>query len=1175
VALDLTDPSPTPEQLRAVETTDVGVALSAGAGCGKTSVLTARFLSHLEPVKGEADRSVEAALRRVVAITFTERAAREMRDRIRREVRKRVTRADTDAAAERWLAILRRLEGAQVSTIHSFCGTLLRRHAVEAGLDPQFGLLEPNEAAVLLDELVEDELRELLAAGDDSLIGLTVDYGLNGVRDILGYFLKQRYRIDFDAWQTTTSDELLERWKEFHAKFVFERLRDDFCRSVEFRDVLRLIEETPPVHPVFIERCGTIAGVAATLAEATPAQLGERLRIVRENALLTGKGIPRNAWNGDDELKEAYRSAFENLRDLIDKTLPLVVFDAAGARAAAECSLRFVRLARPIVARYDERKRDLARLDFDDLLLKVRDLLCDPRHADLRKRLATGIDRLLVDECQDTDPLQKELIEALVGDDVSRRKLFLVGDFKQSIYRFRRADPEIFVEWERRTPQSGRLPLTMNFRSQPEILAFANLLFRDAMPGYAVLQAKREQVTPGPTIEFLWASADAGDGDLDTSVGARRTAEADWIARRIREVLDSRTPLVPEQRGGETTLRPVEPGDIVLLFRAFSDVDLYEQALDAYGVDYYVVGGKAFYGQQEVFDLLNLLRAVDSTCDDVALAGALRSPFFSLRDDTLFLLAQHDGGLAGGLFAPSLTDEITGDERRRTEFAATVLRDLRAVKNRLTIAGLLNDILARTAYDAILAGEFLGERKLANLRKLVEEARKFDQSNVATLTDFIGWLADAVAQQPDEAPAAVRAEKSPVVRLMTIHQAKGLEFPVVIVPDLQRKLNDSRGSAAYDERLGPAVRSPVEKGSSGITLFRSVERAADEQESVRLFYVAVTRAKDYLIMSSGIDPHDDRAAGWRALVGECFDLATGKPLVAAKDGEPRPAVRVTNVIPPKPRDVRRRSRRPNWPKLVEQAEATAERGLEAAVDLTPIEPRADARRRFSFSRLSGKLVRPEERGAEPAATSTTTDDETSVLDGAVLGTLVHGVLATLEFSARDFADEARVARAVRRQAERLRGRADPAVIETYRGEATAIVRRFLATPRAAALAKARNLYRELEFLMTWLPGAPPRPEAPVLQGFLDCLYDDDLGKLRLVDYKTHRVDARNATAAAEAYRGQLGIYALATEQILGRAPDELVVSFIQTGVEQAFSWNDEARRRVIAEIDAALKARTP
>jgi ATP-dependent exoDNAse (exonuclease V) beta subunit len=165
-----------------------------------------------------------------------------------------------------------------------------------------------------------------------------------------------------------------------------------------------------------------------------------------------------------------------------------------------------------------------------------------------------------------------------------------------------------------------------------------------------------------------------------------------------------------------------------------------------------------------------------------------------------------------------------------------------------------------------------------------------------------------------------------------------------------------------------------------------------------------------------------------------------------------------------------------------------------------------------------------------------------------------------------------VARAVRRQAERLRGRSDPADVEAFRTEATTIVQRFLQTPRARALAKARRLYRELEFVMAWPLDKKPMPDAPYLQGFIDCLYEDDSGRLRLVDYKTHRVEAKHAAAAAEPYREQLGIYALATEQILGRAPDELVVSFLQSGVEQTFPWNNDARQRVIAEIDAGLKA---
>lgn len=1156
----------TDEQRQAVETVDVGVAVSAGAGCGKTSVLTSRFLSHLEWSAGIADTAADGGsndaasrLRRLIAITFTDRAAREMRERIRSQVRTRLTKGP-EREADHWLDVLRRLDSAQISTIHAFCGTLLRRYAVEAGLDPRYQLLKPYEASTITAELIDDLLREKLASKDESLIRLIADYDLRGVRDVLTYLIQQRYRLQWDEFIDLTPDELLERWAEFHREQVLPSIVEELRTGDALPPLLRLIAEYPPPHPTFVERCRVIEDAAEQIDDV--ARLPALLTEMRAHATLVGKGVPRTAWDGATELKEQYKAAFETFRKAVDGYLPLLEFDAASARPAAEAGLDLLRLAFPAAERFAEYKRQSSTLDFDDLLLNTRDLLCDERNAELRKRVSQTITRMLVDECQDTDPLQKDLIDALVGEKKSREKLFLVGDFKQSIYRFRRADPEIFRNWRKATAAKGRLPLSKNFRSRAAILQFVNALFSDYFGAeYEPLQANRTHPLPSPAIEFLWATP-AAESEAKLSVETLRRVEADWIARWIRARLDSREPLL-STKGDDKKLRPVEPGDVALLFRSLNDAAMYESALDEYGIPYYVVGGKAFYGQQEIYDLLNLLRVLDSTCDEVALAGVLRSPFFSLRDDTLFLLAQHRGGLTGGFFAPQLCDELSVEERARAEYAAATIRDLRQMKNRLPIAALLNEILRRTAYDAILTAEFLGDRKLANLHKLIEMAREFDRSKVASLTEFIGWLNDSVAQQPDEAPAAVHAEKSPVVRLMTIHQSKGLEFPVVFLPDLQRRENADRGMVAFHERLGPLVRSPVDEAPSALTLFRRMERTHDAAESVRLFYVAVTRAADMLVLSAGLDPSKAEPTGWRAFLGERFDLMSGKFLKPAPGLEP-PAIRVTTERPSLEKEPDGRGRRPDWDKLLDQARSMPTPRVDPADELAkPLVPRADARRKYSFSRLSGNLVVPSDLSDEHVGRPS--ESKASDLEGDVLGTLVHAVLATIDFARPDD-----LPRLVRRQLARVMEDGHSAESAAYAEEATTIIRSFLATPRAKSLAQAQRIHRELEFVLTWPLDAPPTADSIYLQGFLDCLYLDAAGKWRLIDYKTHRAAAKDTASAAEPYRLQLYLYALAMERIVGQTPDELAICFLRSGREHPFPWDDAARTAAVDFVNQSL-----
>ncbi len=295
-----------------------------------------------------------------------------------------------------------------------------------------------------------------------------------------------------------------------------------------------------------------------------------------------------------------------------------------------------------------------------------------------------------------------------------------------------------------------------------------------------------------------------------------------------------------------------------------------------------MVGGHAFYAQQEIHDVVNFLRAFASPSDAVSLAGVLRSPIFALTDETLFWLAQHSRGLAAGLFDDQLPRELDAKQLSRVQFAAATLRHLRDRKDRISITELLNEALAITGYDAALLAEFMGERKLANLRKLIDQARAFDQSGVFGLADFIVQLSDFVAEMPREPLAATHPEGANVVRLMTIHQAKGLEFPIVFVPDINRCAKGNEDQAAFHPQWGPLVKLPARSDRngtiSGLDLYQQLNAAEDQAELIRLLYVATTRAADYLVLSGGLSPKDfeSPSAPWLKLLAERFDLKTGQ-----------------------------------------------------------------------------------------------------------------------------------------------------------------------------------------------------------------------------------------------------------------------------------------------------------
>lgn len=880
----------TDQQGRAVTTRQVSVVLSSGAGCGKTHVLTERFLSHL--------RDDDAEVGQIVAITFTDRAARQMRDRIRRSVTAQLLAAASDDEAARWDRHLRNLETAQVSTIHAFCGSLLRQYAFDAGLDPGFDVLDEVLAANFRADAYAQALQDLLTAGSPTghdLEHLVVLYGWRPVVAAVEHLVGQVDGPAWDRWVSLTAEEAARRWREdertdLRARYIpfllatsprlrrcLTLLRETPCLGAEMRrSVQLLLDETP------------LLATAPDLAESLD-RLIAAARVGRERG---------TAWPSEEVYREVQK-ALEGYRTELKERLTLFTEDPAHLVEEAAVGQRFLRVAQEVAQAYQARKRRAGCLDFQDLLVLARDLLRD--HPAVREALQRRFRFLLVDELQDTDPVQMEVIESLCGGEQTSGKLFAVGDAKQSIYRFRGADVALFERLRFRMPHEGRQDLSLNFRSQPQLLHFTNALFDGLMPGYEALRPHQPQVTAGPTVEFLWTARDPA-----ASAGEARAAEADTLARRI-AALVAGEPACVDRSEPPYRPRPVRPGDVVVLFRSMTNVALYEAALRRQGLDYYLVGGRAFFAQQEVYDILNLLRALENPLDAVSLAGALRSPFCCLSDESLLLLSRHPDGPWGGLHDACTLAGLPDGQRRTAARARDSLRRWRAARDRLPIAGLVQLVIAESAYDAALQFEFLGDRKLANLWKLVDLARAFDRTGLFGLAEFIARLGDLVARQPREEQAATQPENADVVRLMTVHQAKGLEFPVVIVPDLAARVGGTaQPAAAWDARLGCVARPPGDEDPEpfpdfAVRLAKARETIDDWHEDLRTSYVACTRAQDHLVLSASLPTTLTADGPWMLALADRFDPRTGACRHPRPAGEePRVRVLTPADIPPLP-----------------------------------------------------------------------------------------------------------------------------------------------------------------------------------------------------------------------------------------------------------------------------------
>ncbi len=1154
----------TPEQHQAIHTRDVSIGLSSGAGCGKTFVLTQRLLAHL---------SEGGSLRELAAITFTERAAREMRDRVRERIQERLLEADGHEERKLWLDHSRELESARISTIHAFCGSFLRANAVEAGLDPNFATLDQAQAESLLSTVIDDELRRQLADRSEDAIGLIISFALRDVIGMIRSLLDKRANLDLESWQAATVDDVLDAWQAYFRDEYLPRRLNAFVESEATQtamDVLATHRSTNNKMEVF--RTGVLEQLPK-LAQAP--DIAKAMAGLVEVSRVQGGGGAK-AWD-TPEIYEAVKSAMSKIRDAAKALSKQLDFDREASRHAAENGLRLLRVTGPILQEYRRRKTELAALDFEDLLILTRDLLRNPANASLRKRTAAGLKLLLVDELQDTDPLQIELVKTMCDNDYLAGRVFVVGDYKQSIYRFRGADPRVFRRLLDDLPAAGRMSLTTSFRSQPGVLDFVNALFHEPFqPDYEPLEPHRQQTLVGPSTEFIWSLQQ----DEELSAEQSRREEARLIARRIREMLEGEERIVADrdaEKRGEPQMRAVREEDIAILFRALSDVQYYEEALRSEGIKYYLVGGHAFYAQQEIFDVLNVLRAIAHPDDQVAAIGALRSPMFALTDETFYWLFRNPHGfraiLSGTVPPPAELDE---QQSRQVKFAAKTMKELRALKDRVTISALMDEVLRRTGYDAALLGEFLGERKLANIRKLVNQARSFQTADGFALDEFISRLAEFVASQPREALAAIHPEAAGVVRLMTIHQSKGLEFPVVFVPDIDRRELYFAPKALFHPELGPLVRQHRDernKTTTGLAMIREEEDLEERAETTRLFYVATTRAADYLVLSSSLESFEQLKGPWTKLLAERFDLKSGQYIGNRPDGWSAPQAYV--FAPEDDSELKRsRSRRVSIEKVVADVRANLPNAASMpGKTVAAIASDESARREFSFSRLSGAL---RELPPEDYAVTETAPRETHALaeggnrDAALaLGNLIHAVLERADFSQPQ---------AVLQRLKKLAGQ--PSAIggallaeEQWAEQvqvAEGMLRKLMQTSLATKIAAAPVVEREIDFLLP-MPEAANAHTGQYLRGVIDLLYQDSAGNWHVLDYKTNNVFAEHVQRIAADYELQMFVYAEAVQQILGVAPASVSLFFLRPGIEHPFHFNADDHQRLSQALAVAIE----
>ncbi|QDT65009.1 UvrD-helicase domain-containing protein [Calycomorphotria hydatis] len=1123
------EPSLTDEQHSAIHQRGVSISLSAGAGCGKTFVITRRLIEELRR------NNNPGRLSRLVAITFTNRAAREMKNRIRQACTNELLKADA-GEADYWLALSHSIDSARISTIDSFCASLIRSHAVEASVDPMFALLEQELQPRLIRDAVNDTLKRLLEEQNADCEELIFHYEYNKTHEILTQFLYRSMEVyDFPL----DLGELATDWETRWINEVQAALIQEFLNSSNVRELLALFSEYTPSHPVMAERCANISAALAELPRSD--QAVKLLNSVAKNAMVKGGGLAK-AWPNAEIYKEV-QSHFDQLKKDIKKLAPQLVTFAEIDHESARLGLIALRLSQQAREAYEARKQTLGVLDFGDLLRLATKLLRD--FPEVRASIASGIDLLIIDEFQDTSPLQVELVRLLRGESLKTGGLLIVGDFKQSIYRFRDADPTVFHALREELPSEGRLSLTTNFRSRREILDFVNAIFDVAMPEeYEPLRAGKDfPALDEPAIEFLFPRPEKQEGKPSTKDNAeeQRQREAEAIAKRIRQLLEDPAVSISDENG---ELRRVRPGDICLLFRTRSNFNIYEEALRKANLDYYVVGSRAFYAQQEVQDLAMLCQWLGDPADELSLVGVLRSPMFNIDDETLLILRVDHGSVTKGLFAENWKD-ITPQQQEQVRFAALVLLELRKLKSSFSLEELLRHAITRTGYDAAMMFEFLGERKLANLEKLVSMAAVYDRSGRISFSEFADRLRASVLEQSEEALAATQAEESDVIGLMTIHQAKGLEFPIVFVVDLNAKERPQSPDPVLDRQLGPLlpVAAPMMEGIQqesnedqpgdlskykplGMKLYQLREQQGDEAERLRLLYVALTRAKERLILSAGLPENGKLESAWLKTLSEIYDLDTGEPLVT--DAPPAKVIssldQLTETEPNKQTGSTKHIRLCDLRELVESAP-------EEPLPWKPVPP--SLRTEFSVTEVTEGLY--ESAGHRHSQTGTTLDEDVSRDDPRLLGTAVHQVLELVPLA--DLCDATKVWSSI---LERIADEHDVSVNALQRA-----VEAIGNSDLPQQLQQARQVHREVDFALSW----PVAETTYTLSGQIDGLYQMPDRSWHVIDYKVISTSEKGGSDLIARYAVQLQLYALAVQEVLGL--QEITAKLVSISGDQA------------------------
>ena len=1152
----------TPNQLKALDLKR-NLLVSAGAGSGKTTILVNRYLHILL-------ENPHLNVQNILAITFTDKAAAEMKERIFKEITRQFE--INRPKQERLFNLLQQLNNVQISTIHSFCAGVLRQYAIEAQLNPSFQILKDYQTDDLLNQTFRNFFLTYRPADIDEKNFVTEALQEYRIPNLRKYF-RMLYRSRpillpfFEKMIHDSPEEILIDWQNLFVEY-HQNLLQPLIDEPEFWAKIKLLAELEPT--------GTIPSIREDFdnynsSTAEPANclgaLNNLIQIITKNDGGAYTSVPGGKKSWGEEGVAAYQEASRRAAEFSGKILPI---HSEAEKSAAEIFKGLSMLMFNLLTAVEENKRRNNALDFDDLQIYLLQLL--QQFPDIRDQLRKQYQFILVDEFQDTDLLQSNIIFLLSHDQLGEldpNRLFIVGDVKQSIFGFRNSDVSIFQDYARMITRQGseKIPLSVpdpdnkvvvsednrrgivtlsdNFRSTSNLISFYNRAFGP------IFQAESEWDVDFQPLDIPEKPRDYHQSEIQLHLHIDQSEEKpDMAEQEIKQIVDIINKLVTDEAHQKTIIEndqrreiPLNYGDIAILIRSRRHLSALEQSLRNTGIPYQTYKGIGFFESREIQDIYYLLRSVLNPHDDFALLTVLRSEFVGLSDITLFYLSQFKDGTYWERLQ-KFKDYMDGQEQvadlvkpdflhhlNERKFSLQISEGERhAIHNILTnysrwmelvrqgmVSRLLDAVIEGLQIKAVLAAERDSDQKLANLNKFLHYVYDFEEGTSPLLQDLVETVGKQIRGEISEGEAVILAEDTNKVNILTYHSAKGMEFPVVILPFLGRPFQYN-SEFLMDKKYGFALDLERSRTDSNIKpflyeLFKKRDRSKIEAEEKRLFYVANTRAKDHLFLLGSLNKGNTSNPSYLGWLMDSFEITVDPEgendshTISEEDFELKV---FTHII--------RKAESPEQKKLI------VEKGPKEKVDIIPGEflkyqkPKTEEAGGQEYSATQLMLFRENKKRylkhyymkdnqIFPPEFNMEYSDNSS---GALWGSMVHKLLQ--DFYLRKSHDDQPKMNQLFQFYE-----VDAAEQKSFSRQMNDVMKKVRASDLNKLLKKGNP---KSEFVVEMPVGKF------ILKGIFDCLFRNSRQEWEIIDYKTNRISEAEIPGMTKKYEFQMRCYAL-------------------------------------------------